>query len=212
MGGRGRQVIHIRPMVTRDEWSNPVWVLRTGRMIMRPVAGFDAPAIAALKADPQAFAMMLGGVRDQRRAAEELAEDVRAWGAHGVGLWSARDIETEAFYGIAGIVRRQDGRGMALRFAFWPEARGHGLAREAALAALRFAHERAGLARIIAVARESNAASRMLLASIGMREEPDKAFWRDGYQMLVHASETGEVVLPRHHRQHATGEGLSAVA
>jgi RimJ/RimL family protein N-acetyltransferase len=199
-------------MTTQGEWCNPVWVLRTGRMVMRPVAGVDSPAIAALKADPRAFAMMLGGVRDQRQAAAELAEDIRAWGAHGVGLWSARDIETEAFYGIAGIVPRQDGRGMALRFAFWPEARGHGLAREAALAALRFAQERAGLTRIIAVARESNAASRMLLASIGMPEEPDKAFCRDGYQMLVHATESSAVFLPRRYPQREAGGGSNAVA
>jgi RimJ/RimL family protein N-acetyltransferase len=183
-------------MMMQDDWWNPAWVLRTGRMVMRPVAGIDAPAIAALKADPQVFAMMLGGVRTQRQATEELAEDIRAWGAYGIGLWSARDIETEAFHGIAGIMRRQDGRGMALRFAFWPEARGHGLAREAAVAALRFAQDRAGLSRVIAVARESNAASRMLLASIGMREEPENAFWRDGYHMLVHARETGGVFRP----------------
>lgn len=183
-------------MILSNEWWNPAWVLRTGRMVMRPVAGTDARAIAALKADPQAFAMMLGGIRDPRQAAEELAEEIRAWGAHGIGLWSARDSETEAFYGIAGIVSRADGRGMALRFAFWPEARGHGLAREAAVAALRFAHERAGLRRIVAVARESNTASRMLLTSIGMREEPERRFWRDGYHMVVHASETREAIIP----------------
>jgi RimJ/RimL family protein N-acetyltransferase len=196
MGGRAPRVIHIPPMMAQDEWWNPAWVMRTGRMIMRPVAGIDAPAIAALKADPRAFAMMLGGVRTPFQAAEELAEEIRAWGAHGIGLWSARDPETNAFHGVAGIVRRHDGRGMALRFAFWPEARGHGLAREASVAALRFAHERAGVSRVIAVARDSNAASRMLLASIGMREEPAHGFWRDGYHMVVHASETGAMAWP----------------
>ena len=195
-------------MMMHDDWWNPAWVLRTGRMVMRPVAGIDAGAIAALKADPQVFAMMLGGVRNQREAADELAADIRAWGAHGIGLWSARDIETEAFQGIAGIVRRQDGRGMALRFAFWPEARGHGLAREASVAALRFAHDNAGLSRVVAVARESNAASRMLLASVGMREEPEQAFWRDGYHMLVHSSETGGLFPPR---RHASAEAAELV-
>ena len=180
----------------QDDWWNPAWVLRTGRMVLRPVAGIDARPIAALKADPGAFAMMLGGVRTEQQAAEELAEEVRAWGANGIGLWSARDSETEAFYGIAGIVRRSDGRGMALRFAFWPEARGQGLAREAAVAALRFAHERAALRRVIAIAREPNTASRMLLTSIGMREEPEEDFWRDGYRMMVHVSEVGETILP----------------
>jgi RimJ/RimL family protein N-acetyltransferase len=187
-------------MMVLDDWWNPAWVLRTGRMVMRPVAGTDAPAIAALKADPQAFAMMLGGIRSETQAAQELADEIRAWGADGIGLWSARDSETEAFHGIAGIVRRPDGRGMALRFAFWPEARGHGLAREAAVAALRFAHERAGLPRVIAVARETNTASRMLLASIGMREEPESGFRRDGYQMLVHASESGGLFFPDRRR------------
>jgi len=199
-------------MMTEDGWWNPAWVLRTGRMVMRPVAGADAREIAALKADPQAFAMMLGGVRDQRQAAEELAEDIRAWGAYGIGLWSARDSETEAFYGIAGIVHRPDGRGMALRFAFWPEARGHGLAREAAVAALRFAHDRAGLTRVIAVARETNAASRMLLVSVGMREEPESGFWREGYHMRVYVSESGGVFRPRHHATARCGGLMSAVA
>ena len=199
-------------MTTQDGWWNPAWVLRTGRMVMRPVAGVDAREIAALKADPQAFAMMLGGVRDQRQSAEELAEDIRAWGAHGIGLWSARDDETEAFYGIAGIVRRPDGRGMALRFAFWPEARGHGLAREAAVAALRFAHERAGLTRVIAVARETNAASRMLLVSVGMREEPESGFWREGYHMRVFVSESGGLFRPRPHAPAKPARLVSAVA
>lgn len=158
-------------------------------MILRPVSGADATEIAALKADPRAYAMMLGGVRSYEQANDELAADVRAWGAHGIGLWSARDRETGEFYGIAGIMQRADGRGMALRFAFEPEARGHGLAREAAVAALHFAHDRAGLRRVIAVARETNTASRMLLTSIGMQEESGLAFTRDGYRMLVFVSE-----------------------
>ena len=59
---------------------------------------------------------------------------------------------------------------MALRFALWPEAQGRGLAREAAFAALRFGHDAARLPRIVAVARESNFASRMILGGIGMHE------------------------------------------
>ena len=171
-----------------DGW-NPAWILRTGRMIMRPVSGRDAAEIAALKADPREYAMMLGGVRSQEQATEELAEDVRAWGARGIGMWAARDRETGEFHGIAGLMQRPDGRGMALRFAFETEARGQGLAREAAIAALHFAHERAGLSRVIAVARETNAASVMLLTSIGMRQAPELAFTRDGYHMLVFVSE-----------------------
>ncbi|MCB8875367.1 GNAT family N-acetyltransferase [Acidisoma silvae] len=156
---------------------------------MRPVSGRDAAEIAALKADPREYAMMLGGVRSPEQATEELAADVRAWGAYGIGMWSARDRLTDEFHGIAGIMRRPDGRGMALRFAFETEARGRGYAREAAVAALHFAHERAGISRVIAVARETNAASSMLLTSIGMHEAPELAFTRDDYRMLVFVSE-----------------------
>jgi RimJ/RimL family protein N-acetyltransferase len=177
------------PLPPVVEGWNPAWVLRTGRLIMRPVSGRDADEIAALKADPREYAMMLGGVRSSEQATEELADDVRIWGMHGIGMWSARDRSTDEFHGIAGIMLRPDGRGWALRFAFETEARGHGLAREAAIAALHFAHERAGIGRVIAVARETNAASSMLLASIGMREAPELTFTRDGYRMLVFVSE-----------------------
>jgi RimJ/RimL family protein N-acetyltransferase len=172
--------------------------IRTGRLVMRPAAFADLPGFIALKSDPRAYAMMLGGVRSPAQAATELAEDILGWGRHGIGIWGVHSATDDAFLGMAGVVARPDGRGMALRFAFWPEARGHGLAREAATAALHFGHERAGLPRIVAVAREMNLASRLVLSGIGMREEPEQSFHRDGYRMVVYASgaATAERPLP----------------
>jgi RimJ/RimL family protein N-acetyltransferase len=138
----------------------------------------------ALKADPQVYAVMLGGVRSQPDTVRELAEDIAYWGANGVGIFAI--YEGSAFQGITGIHDRPDGRGKALRFAVWPDARGRGIAKEAASAALRFAHDQAGLARIIAVARSENFGSRMVLGSIGMHE--CDAFLRDGHIMLVYES------------------------
>jgi RimJ/RimL family protein N-acetyltransferase len=94
--------------------------------------------------------------------------------------------EDGAFRGTTGIHERPDGRGLALRFAVWPEARGRGVAREAATAALRFAHDRAEIPRVIAIARAENFGSRMVLGSIGMHE--CDAFLRDGHIMLVYES------------------------
>ena len=127
---------------------------------------------------------MLGGVRSHWQVIEELAADRIAWAVEGVGMFAIR--EGRAFQGITGIHERPDGRGRALRFAVWPEARGRGLAREAASAALRFAHDRAGVPRVVAVARSDNFGSRMVLGSIGMRE--CDAFLRDGHIMLVYES------------------------
>jgi len=163
---------------------NPSWVVRTARLGLVPVAWADLPELQAIKADPLVFAMMLGGVRTPARVAEELAADITFWAAHGVGMWTVR--EDGAFRGLTGIMGRSDGRGMALRFALWPQARGRGLAREAAGAALRFAHDVAGLRRVVAVAREDNFASRTVLGSIGMR--PCETFVREGHVMLTYES------------------------
>ena len=87
--------------------------------------------------------------------------------------------------GITGIHDRPDGRSPALRFAFNPSCRGHGYAREAAGAALRFAHE-AGLPRVFAVAKDSNIASRTVLGAIGMRT--CDAFLRGSEPVTVYES------------------------
>ncbi|HEX3994536.1 MAG TPA: GNAT family N-acetyltransferase [Acetobacteraceae bacterium] len=163
---------------------NPAWILRTGRLVLTPVGGADLPDMRAIKADPAVFAVMLGGVRDPVQTAEDLAHNVVAWGEHGFGIWAIR--EAGRFVGITGLEHRLDGRGVALRFALWPEAQGRGLAREAAFAALRFGHDRAGLPRIVAAARETNFGSRMVLGGIGMREAD--SFEQRGYTMVLYES------------------------
>jgi RimJ/RimL family protein N-acetyltransferase len=165
---------------------NPTWIVRTARLVLTPVGGSDLPDLRAIKSDPRVFAVMLGGVRNAVQAAEELAEEVIAWGANGFGMWAIREIATGRFVGISGLECRPDGRGVALRFALWPEAQGRGMAREAAGAALRFGHQQAGLQRIVAVARENNTASRMVLGGIGMTE--CACFVQQGYRMVLYES------------------------
>ena len=165
---------------------NPFWTLRTARLVLTPVGGADLPDLRALKSDPRVFAVMLGGVRNAAETADDLARDVMAWGEHGYGMWSIRERDTKRFVGVTGLAARADGRGVALRFALWPEVQGHGLAREAASAALRFGHERARLTRIVAVARETNFPSRTVLGSIGM--VPCEAFAQHGHAMILFES------------------------
>ncbi len=164
----------------------PAWVIRTGRLLLSPVGWQDLPDLCALKGDPLVFGQMLGGVRSPVQVAEELAQEAAFWPAHGVGMWLARDAPGQPAFGLTGVHERPDGRGMGLRFAFRPEVRGRGLAREAAGAALRFAHDQAGLRRVVAVTRDSNFSSRVLLGAIGMR--PCATFERDGHPMLVFES------------------------
>lgn len=165
---------------------NPFWILRTGRLVLMPVGGADLADLQAIKADPRVFAVMLGGVRSPSDTAEELARDVVAWGANGFGIWVIREAVNRNFVGMTGLEHRPDGLGVALRFALWPEAQGRGLAREAAAAVLRFGHDQAGLQRIVAVARESNFASRTVLGAIGMTER--QFFMQRGHRMVLYQS------------------------
>ena len=173
---------------------SPYWTIRTARLVLTPVGGADLPDLRAIKADPRVFAIMLGGVRTPTETADELAEDVIAWGANGFGMWTIRERSSGCFVGITGLERRPDGRGVALRFALWPEAQGRGLAREAAGAALRFGHDQARLRRIIAVARETNFASRMVLGGIGMTE--CGSFIQHGHMMVIYRSLTSDPTPP----------------
>jgi RimJ/RimL family protein N-acetyltransferase len=167
---------------------NPLWIIRTGRLALSPVAFADFEELSALKADPLAFGMLYGGVRDRERAMLELSADIAFWGRHGVGMWSVRIAGPRgALVGVTGIMERVDGRGMALRFALGRHWRGRGYAAEMASAALRFAHERARLPLVIAVARETNMESRALLASIGMTARD--SFMQKGWRMVLYASE-----------------------
>ena len=125
---------------------NPAWVVRTGRLVLTPVGWPDLADLIALKGDPSAYAQMLGGVCSPARVHDELAADQAFWARRGVGMWAVRGVDDPALIGLTGLHDRPDGLGVALRFAFRPETRGRGVGREAASAALRFAHERARLA------------------------------------------------------------------
>ncbi|WP_137180594.1 GNAT family N-acetyltransferase [Roseomonas sp. AR75] len=159
--------------------------LRTARLSLLPPAPEQLPDLIRLKADERVFGYMLHGTRSAERTKEELEDDIEFWLVRGYGTWSVFEQGSGEFLGICGLMERPDGRGVALRFALWPECRGKGYAREAAAAGLAFGH-RAGLKRIIAVARESNLSSRGVLTDIGMRECGE--FQHQGHRMLVFES------------------------
>ena len=160
--------------------------IATARLSLLPPGPEHLEDLVRLKADEGAFGLMLHGTRTPERTREELEDDIEFWRVRGYGTWSVFERATGDFLGIAGLMERPDGRGVALRFALWPECRGRGYAREAAGAALEFGHRTGRLPRIIAVARETNHASRAVLADIGMRECDE--FEHQGHRMLVYES------------------------
>jgi len=160
-------------------------ILRTERLTLLPPGLENLPDLIRLKADERVFGFMLHGVRSAERTREELEDDIDFWEVRGYGTWCVYETGSGEFLGICGFMERPDGRGVALRYALWPECRGKGLAREAAKAALGFGH-RAGLRRIIAVARETNEGSLGVMADIGMTRAGE--FRHQGHRMLVYES------------------------
>ena len=165
---------------------NPARHLQTGRLLLRPVSWRDLRHLIALKGDPRAYAPMLGGVRPPLIVAEELAEEVAAWSSLGYGMFAIHIRDVLHFIGVTGLQTRPDGRGVALRFALMPDRQRNGYAAEATSAVLRFGHERCGIERIVAIAREDNIGSRQVLGAIGMTE--CERFTRNGVEMLVFES------------------------
>src|SRR4051812_5711430 len=163
----------------------PGRLVRTERLTLVPPGKENLPDLIRLKGDARGFELMLHGVRSEARTREELEDDIEFWQVRGYGTWCVFLTATGEFLGIAGLMERPDGRGVAMRFALWPECRGKGYAREAAKAGLDFGH-RAGLARIIAVAWEQNHPSRQVLSDIGMAE--CDAFDYRGRHMIVYES------------------------
>lgn len=171
--------------------------LTTPRLSLLPPGAEHLPDLIRLKSDERVFGFMLHGVRSAERTKEELEDDIEFWLVRGYGTWSVFERATGDFLGICGLMERPDGRGVALRFALWPECRGKGYAREAAGAALEAGH-RAGLSRIIAIARETNAASRAVLTDIGMQEAGE--FRHQGHRMLVFESIRGKADIAGEHQ------------
>ena len=159
--------------------------ITTERLSLLPPGTEHLPDLIRLKSDETVFGYMLHGTRSPERTREELEDDIDFWQVRGYGTWSVFLREHGDFLGIAGLMERPDGRGVAVRFALWPECRGKAYAREAAKAALGFGHA-AGLPRIIGVARETNLSSCAVLRDCGMREAGE--FLNRGHRMLIFES------------------------
>jgi len=145
--------------------------ITTERLCMTPVGNNHLDAFRRLHGDARVVGGMKHGVLDAAGVEALYAEYRAGWQAHGIGIWSVLRLSDEFYLGIAGLWMREDGQGWALRYAIDPDHRGLGFAREAAGAALDHALRVHGLARVVAVTRDVNEASRRVLEGIGMVRE-----------------------------------------
>ncbi|UFN49605.1 GNAT family N-acetyltransferase [Roseomonas sp. OT10] len=155
-------------------WAGGPVVRETPRLLLRPFAEADAPALAALRADPETLRFLPGGEAAAATAGPDAARLVGLWSAGwasgpGYAPWAVVLKETGALIGQCGLRWLPWGGGVTE--VLWMLGRDHwrrGYATEAARAALAWGFGPLGLARIEAFVAPGNDASLGVVRRLGM--------------------------------------------
>lgn len=148
-------------------------VLGTERLVLRELVADDAAFIHTLVNDPD-WLRFIGdrGVHtlDDARAYIENGP-VASYARNGFGLYRVELRESSEAIGMCGLIRRDTLPHVDIGFAFLPEHRGRGYAREAAEATLSYGYGTLGLDRIVAIVSPGNVTSMRLLELLDMSVE-----------------------------------------
>ncbi len=152
---------------------SPVTVLETDRLRFRQLTVDDADFILRLVNDP-AWLRFIGdrGVRTTEDARNYILQrSVASYAQHGFGIWLVA-LKTGAVpIGTCGLLRRETMPDVELGFAFLPEYRGQGFAREAGQASLAYGRTTLGFTRIVAITDPRNERSIKTLGKLGLQFE-----------------------------------------
>lgn len=148
-------------------------ILQTERLCLRWFVPADAPFIRRLLNDPGWLANIgERNVRTRKQAEHWIAtRHTAVYGRAGFGFWAVGRKSDGATIGMCGLVKRDNLAEVDVGYALLPEFRGHGYAREAAAACVRYAHDVLGLPEVWAITNPDNAASGAVLRQIGLRDE-----------------------------------------
>ncbi len=165
-------------------------VLETDRLVLRRLDAADAPFILELLNDPD-WLRFIGdkGVRnleDARTYIRTGPADMYARLGHGLYLVELKDGGTPI--GLCGLIKRETLDDVDIGFAFLPQYRARGYAREAAAATLVHARDSLGLKRIVAITAPDNQASARLLERIGLRFERLIRFSSEAHPLRLFAT------------------------
>ena len=147
-------------------------IIETDRLLMRPPTRADLPALVALRSDED-VSRYLGGAAKARPEVLDKRLDfyIGCVASHGFAMGPLLLKEGGAMIGWGGLQPLEETGEIEVGYSFAKAHWGRGYATEMAAAWLRYGFERAGLARIVAVASPENTASRHVMEKLGMRYE-----------------------------------------
>ena len=149
--------------------------LHTERLRLRRFVAGDLEQLAAFYGDPAVMSIRKYGVLDAAQSAAQLDAIIAHWAEHGFGMYAVLSGTDGRFLGECGLRWLEDGEAVEISYGLWPDARGGGLATEAAHAVLEHGFSKIGLSRIIARAKAANRTSRRVMDKLGMTQDVEYA-------------------------------------
>ncbi len=139
----------------------------TERLRLRGWRRGDAPALAAMDADPEVMRYIGSGANPYAEALERAESLVREPPGDGLGLWAIEESATGVFLGWAGLIPLDDTQEIELAYRLATSSWGRGIATEAARPLLTYGFDELRLEAIAAITDPGNRASRRVLDKLG---------------------------------------------
>jgi RimJ/RimL family protein N-acetyltransferase len=167
-------------------------ILRTDRLVLRPLQEMDLVAFAAYRSDPNVARYQGWSAPYSLEHARALLEEMRRLEPGTPGHWFQLAVERSSEAGLIGDcvfkVLAQDSRQAQIGFTLAPSFQGQGFATEAVRRLLEFLFADFQIHRVLAVCDTANLPSARLLERVGMRREAHyienvwfKGAWGDEY-------------------------------
>ncbi len=154
-------------------------MLQTARLHLRQWQETDAPAFAALNADPDVMACF-PALLNRQESDEMLSRCRQRIAEQGWGFWAVERRDNHQFIGFVGLNRpRFDAHFTPCIEIGWRLARdawGQGFASEAARACLQYGFDQQGLTEIVSFTSQHNLRSQAVMQRLGMKRNPADDF------------------------------------
>lgn len=148
-------------------------IVETPRLTLREFEWGDVGFVVRLLNDPDFIEFIVDkGVRSEEQAREYLRHGpFQSYERHGFGLWCVESRAERSAIGMCGLLRRDHLAAADVGYAFLPEARGRGFAREATQAVIHHAQAAFEMDRLLAIVDPRNSRSLHLLSKLGFASE-----------------------------------------
>ncbi|GGL02911.1 RimJ/RimL family protein N-acetyltransferase [Curtobacterium luteum] len=146
----------------------PPQEIRTDRLLLSPLTPGDVVDVHALFSDARTWQHLPEGRhRDRAQTVALVQAKIGGRIRHGLGSWLVRSVHDGGFLGVAG-VDMTAGHVWNLGYRFVPESWGNGYATEAAVAAVRAAHDAAPDVPVTGRVLTNNPGSAVVLRRAGL--------------------------------------------